>query len=172
MLEQEGQRLGVEAHTIEPVVLGGHVVSSSWIRLLLDRGEIELATKCLGRRYRVRGKVVRGDGRGAQIGFPTANIAPPDGIALPADGIYAALVEAGGQVYGGMMHLGPLPTFGLNEQRIEVHLFDFHGCLLGQTVAVEFVARMRDVERFDSPDQLIAQMQDDEQRARAILKEM
>jgi len=170
LLNQVGRRLGLSAKTIEPFCLRGRVVSSTWIRSLIERGEVVQATECLGREYAVRGQVVRGHGRGRQLGYPTANVAPPPGIVLPGDGIYAVRVEAGGRLHGGMIHVGPAPTFHVTDRRLEVYLFDFSGDLIGEILRLHFVARLRDVKRFDSPDQLILQMKDDEKRSRSILK--
>jgi len=170
LLEQMGERFGLSAKTIKPVCLHNRVVSSTWIRALIERGEVEQATECLGREYLVRGPVVTGHGRGRKLGYPTANVAPPAGIVLPGDGIYAVRVEAGGRLWGGMMHVGPAPTFNVTDRRLEVHLFGFRGDLLGQTLALRFVARLRDVKRFDSSGQLVRQMEADERRARSVLK--
>jgi riboflavin kinase/FMN adenylyltransferase len=170
MLNEIGQRFGLSARTIGPVCLNEKIVSSTWIRLMIERGEVERAAECLGRSYVVRGPVVSGHGRGRQLGYPTANVAPPAGIVLPGDGIYAVRVEVGGRLRNGAIHVGPAPTFQITDRRLEVHLFDFHADLIGQTIGLHFVARLRDVKRFDSPDQLILQMKDDEQRSRAVLR--
>jgi len=170
LLRRLAHRFGLSVHTIQPVCLHGRIVSSTWIRSLIERGEVEQAAQCLGRPHVVCGQVVRGHGRGRQLGYPTANLAPRTGIVLPCDGIYAVQVEVGRRQLGGMMHVGPAPTFGIADRRLEVYLFDFHGSLLSETIAVRFVARLRDVKRFGSPDQLILQMKDDERRSRSLLE--
>jgi len=168
LLEQMGQPLGMAAHTIEPVFVRNHLVSSTLIRSLVEQGEVQQAAECLGRDHVVEGPVVSGHGRGRQLGYPTANLAPPPAVVLPADGIYAVRVEAGGRLHDGMMHLGPAPTFDIAQPRLEVHLFDFRGELLGKTIRIHFVSFLREVLRFDSADQLVAQIKADEQNARTI----
>ena len=110
------------------------------------------------------------------IGIPTVNLEPPDPRKLlPPDGVYAAIVTVGkreagsGKRYGGMMNQGPRPTFGEQVRALEVHLFDFAGELYGETVAVEWVRRLRDVQAFPSRDALVAQLERDRQAARASL---
>jgi len=172
LLAQAGRRFGIEVRTIDGVYQREHLVSSTWIRTLIERGEVEQAAECLGRHYTIRGPVVSGHGRGRALGFPTANIAAPASIVLPADGIYAVRAETGRRLCGGMMNVGPAPTFGVMDRRLEAYLFDYRGDLAGKSLAVHFVARLRDVARFDSADQLILQMKDDEQRARSVLKRL
>ena len=169
LLEQCGRAFGLEAHTIEPVRLRNHTVSSTWVRSLIDEGQVEQAAECMDRPHVVCGEVIAGHQRGAALGYPTANMQPPPGIVLPGDGIYAVRVQVGRRRYGGMMHVGPVPTFDIEERRFEVHLFDFSGNLLGKTVAVDFIARLRGIERFASPDELIAQIRADERQARRVL---
>src|SRR5437867_2500435 len=130
----------------------------------------------VGRLYAIRGKVVRGAGRGRTIGIPTINLEPPDPRKLlPPDGVYAVSVtvekrETGiAKRYGGMMNQGPRPTFGDQARTLEVHLFDFDGELYGETVDVEWVRRLRDVQAFPSRDALVAQLERDRQAARATL---
>jgi riboflavin kinase/FMN adenylyltransferase len=172
LLAQQGRRVGIEVRTIDPVYQREHLVSSTWIRTLIEHGKVEQAAECLGRNYVIRGPVVSGHGRGRTLGFPTANIAAPAGIVLPADGIYAVRTDVGSRLYGGMINVGPAPTFGVVERRLEVHLFDYKGELAGKSLGVHFVSRLRDVIRFDSAEQLILQMKDDEQRARSVLKQV
>jgi len=121
--------------------------------------------------------VERGAGRGRTIGIPTINLAPPDPRKLlPPDGVYAVWVrlpgkgEGGRAVrHGGMMNQGPRPTFGIAARALEVHLFDFAGELYGETVAVEWVRRLRDVQTFPSREALVEQLGRDAVAARAIL---
>jgi len=161
---------GVAAHTIEPVLLDGHCVSSTGIRAQLEEGEAKRAAEGLGRPYVIAGAVVSGHGRGRLLRYPTANLAPPAGVVLPADGIYAVRVAVGGHWHGGMMNLGPSPTFGVTERRFEVHVLDFGGELVGQTVQVAFLERLRDIRYFDSVERLVAQIRADERRTRRILE--
>ncbi len=130
----------------------------------------------------IRGKVVRGAGRGRSIGIPTINLEPPDPRKLlPPDGVYAVrvrILESGSRIptpgskvldYGGMMNQGPRPTFGEETRTLEIHLFDFDGDVYGETVQVEWVRRLRAVQAFPSRDALVAQLERDRQAARATL---
>ncbi len=154
----------------------GQPISSTLIRMAVAHGDLESATRWLGRRYSIRGTVVRGAGRGRTIGIPTINLAPPDDRKLlPPDGVYAVRVTIGergagrGVQYGGMMNQGARPTFGEQARALEVHLFDFDGELYGETVDVEWVRRLRDVQAFPSREALVAQLERDRQAARATL---
>jgi riboflavin kinase/FMN adenylyltransferase len=169
MLEALGREHGIAVHKVEPVLWHDRVISSTWIRSLIDRGEVERAAECLGRCHRLRARVVCGAGRGRTLGFPTANLASPEGLVVPGDGIYAVRVDFDGGEFKGIMHVGPVPTFGERDQRLEVNLLDFRGELVGQTIGVHFVARLRDVMHFDSAAHLVEQMKEDERQAREIL---
>ena len=151
---------------------GGDAVSSTAIRAALAAGEVQEATAMLGRPHEVRGTVVLGDQRGRELGFPTANLALPDEIALPADGIYAGwLVRSDQSVHPTAISLGRRPTFYEDQpvSLLEAHLLDFDGDLYDEAVRVRFVARLRGEERFDSVDALVAQMHRDCDRARTLL---
>ena len=161
---------------VDAVRDNGQPISSTVIRTAIAHGDLDAAARWLGRRYSIRGTVVRGAGRGRTIGIPTINLAPPDGTKLlPPDGVYAvtvAIVRRGtGDVrrYGGMMNQGPRPTFGEATRTLEVHLFDFDGEVYGETVNVEWVRRLRAVQAFPSRDALVAQLEQDRQAARATL---
>jgi riboflavin kinase/FMN adenylyltransferase len=161
---------------VDAVRDNGQPISSTLIRTAVAHGDLEAATRWLGRRYSIRGTVVRGAGRGRTIGIPTINLAPPDSRKLlPPDGVYAVYVTVGKretgneQQYGGMMNQGPRPTFGEQARALEVHLFDFEGELYGETVSVEWVRRLRDVQAFPSREALVAQLERDRQAARATL---
>src|SRR5574341_1013001 len=137
-------------------------------------GNLSAAARWLGRRYAVRGVVERGAGRARTIGVPTINLASPDRRKLlPPDGVYAVWVGIGdrgsgiGDRVGGMMNQGPRPTFGEHARALEVHLFDFAGALYGETVIVEWVERLRDVQAFASREALQAQLERDALAARA-----
>jgi len=160
---------------VDAVRDNGQPISSTLIRTAVAHGDLESAARWLGRRYSIRGTVVRGAGRGRTIGIPTINLAPPDSRKLlPPDGVYAAEVTIGNgpgneKRYGGMMNQGARPTFGEQARALEVHLFDFDGELYGETVSVEWVRRLRDVQAFPSREALVAQLERDRQAARATL---
>ena len=129
-----------------------------------------LATRLLGRRYYATGQVVPGDGRGKTVGVPTANLGGiPDRKLLPPDGVYAVRVEWRGGRADGMMNQGGKPTFRQAERSLEVHLFEHAGSLYGEWLKVEWVARLRDVQRFPSLDALRTQLERDRSSARAAL---
>jgi riboflavin kinase / FMN adenylyltransferase len=147
-------------------------VSSTAIRRALVEGDVERAAAMLGRPHEVRGIVRTGDQRGRELGFPTANVAVPGSILLPADGIYAGwLRRADGDVLPTAISLGRRPTFyeTADASLLEAHVLDFSGDLYDERVAVRFVARLRGEERFDTVEALVDQMQRDCDQARRIL---
>ena len=156
---------------VDPVRDNGQPISSTLIRTTLAHGDLAAAARWLGRAYAIRGTVVRGAGRGRSIGIPTINLAPPDARKLlPPDGVYAVRARLqDGRTLGGMMNQGPRPTFGEAARTLEVHLLEFDGDLYGETVDVEWVRRLRDVQAFPSRDALVAQLERDRQAARATL---
>jgi riboflavin kinase/FMN adenylyltransferase len=161
---------------VDAVRDNGQPISSTLIRTRVAHGDLDAAARWLGRRYGIRGHVVRGAGRGRTIGIPTINLEAPDPRKLlPPDGVYAVQVSIGkGETahaprYGGMMNQGPRPTFGEQARTLEIHLFDFDAELYGETVHVEWVRRLRDVQAFASRDALVAQLERDRQAARASL---
>jgi riboflavin kinase / FMN adenylyltransferase len=164
------RRLGVE-HGFEVVGVGltgdgAEAVSSTRIRASIAAGEVEEAARLLGRHHEVRGPVVRGDGRGGpELGFPTANLAVPDDIALPADGVYAGHYRRpDGAVHRAAINVGRRPTFyqpGTAPVLVEAYLLGFDGELYGEPARVSFAHRLRDEQRFDSVEELVAQMRAD-----------
>jgi riboflavin kinase / FMN adenylyltransferase len=152
------------------VRIDGQVAGCSRIRELVRTGEVRDAAPLLGRWHFVRGAVVRGRGRGTTIGVPTANIAPRTELVPPA-GVYAVQMRVGDEPEWrpGVANLGFRPTFAEKEFSIEVHLFDFDGDLYGERVLLSFIERIRDERRFDSAEQLVAQIGADVAAARALL---
>jgi riboflavin kinase / FMN adenylyltransferase len=176
LVERLGREQGFRLAVVDAVRDNGQPISSTLIRSGVAGGDLDSAERWLGRRYGIRGTVVRGAGRGRAIGIPTINLAPPDARKLlPPDGVYAVRVrlQGGGKregaVFGGMMNQGPRPTFGEHARTLEVHLFDFDGELYGETVDVAWVRRLRDVQAFPSREALVAQLERDRQAARATL---
>lgn len=178
LLNQLGPELGFDVHGMALVDAAGRPtaadgrVSSTAIRRALVAGEVEAAADMLGRPHEVRGVVHQGDQRGRELGFPTANVAVPGSILLPADGIYAGwFVRADGEVLPTAISLGRRPTFyeTADASLLEAHVLDFAGDLYDERVAVRFVARLRGEERFDTVEALIDQMQRDCEDARRIL---
>ncbi|HEX5417213.1 MAG TPA: bifunctional riboflavin kinase/FAD synthetase [Chloroflexota bacterium] len=164
-----GQHLGFTVELVPGMSADGESVRSSVIHRLLEEGNVERVERLLGRPHAAVGHVVHGEGRGRTIGVPTANVAVPEGLALPANGVYAVQVEVNGHRYGGAANLGIRPTFNGQTRSLEVHLFDFSGDVYGQPVRVEFIARLRPEKRFSGVNELVQQIQEDLRRARGIL---
>ncbi len=164
-----GTKRGFGVHQFPPVSIEGMVVSSTLIRLMLAEGRVEEAAKLLGRSYRLRGRVVAGDGRGRLLGFPTANLSLEERLCLPGNGVYAVRCGLAAAQHTGVVNIGLRPTFDSGRRLVEVHLLDFQGDLYGQELAVDFVARLRDEVRFESVDALVAQIRNDVTRSRQIL---
>jgi riboflavin kinase/FMN adenylyltransferase len=172
------RRMGADHDfAVEPIELltsaNGPVISSTAVRSALTVGNLESAEAMLGRRHRVAGVVVTGDQRGRTIGFPTANVAVPSERQIPADGVYAALVSVGeGQPSRpAVVNIGRRPTFDADpgHSLVEAHLIDAEVDLYGQRLVVEFVDRLRGEQRFESVDELVAQIGADCGRARHLL---
>ncbi len=170
-LRAAGERLGFTVDVVEPVLIEGVRASSSEIRRALIEGELDLAHQLLGRRYDVDGPVVRGAGRGRELGIPTANV-NPQGVLLPRPGIYATWVQVLGEStkYMAATSLGTNPTFvDGGALTLEPHLLDFDSDLYDQQVRVSFVEWLRPEERYDDVGALLAQIKTDIQRTRETL---
>lgn len=155
--------LGFSLHRGEPYQVEGSPISSSRIRETLERGAVDETSALLGRPFAVAGAVQHGRGVGHTLGFPTANIdLSQTRKMLPKEGVYAVKLST----HVGMANLGAAPTFGIDQPTLEVHLLDFHGDLYGQTVNVEFLHRLRDIEHFSTPEALQQQLQKDLEQTR------
>lgn len=171
LLESMGKQLGFSARVMPPVLLDGARVSATRVRMLLAAGEFAGAAPLLGRPFVIEGKVEYGNQLGRQLGFPTANIHLRDRVP-PVRGIFAVRVGLGECecAWPGVASLGTRPTVNqVPEPLLEVHLFDFEGDLYGQRMAVEFVAKLRDEQKFDGLDALSEQMHRDARMAREVL---
>ncbi len=170
LLESMGKELGFEVRGLALAEAGGEVVSSTRIRGLIAQGEVSQAGRLLGREHEVRGEVVRGDARGRELGFPTANVALADDLALPCNGIYAGWVGLDGQTFAAAISLGTRPTFGDgSDRRLEAYILDFDDNLYGQELKVRFVQRLRPELRFSDRAALVGQMRSDVAQTRALL---
>jgi riboflavin kinase/FMN adenylyltransferase len=170
VLRDLGSTFGFAANEIEPVLLDGERVSSTRVRAALQAGDFALATRLLGRPYAIGGRVVRGNQLGRTLGFPTANLRF-DRKTPALSGIYAARVHGlGADAKPAVASFGTRPTVGGREPLLEAHLFDFDGDLYGRRIEVEFVARLRDEEKFPDLPTLVAQMHRDAEQARALLE--
>ena len=160
---------GITLDVVPPVEIDGQIVSSSRVRELIRGGQVEQALKLLSAPYRIRGMVTHGAGRGAKIGFPTANLSAVDTL-LPALGVYAGRAIVGNSSYAAAINLGPSPTFGDAMIRVEVHLIGLTEALYGQPLEVDFLARLRDIRPFDSPAALVEQLKHDVEQVKQIAK--
>jgi len=169
-LRRLGRRFGFDVDVVPPVPMGDEAVSSTLIRKAVAEGRMERARAGLGRPYSLRGIVVRGEGRGRGLGFPTANlrVSSPEKL-LPPPGIYAVRGVLRGVTQAGALHLGPRPAFQGSQSSIELHILDFEGDLYGDEVRVDFVQYLREVRPFDSVQGLVDQMKDDVSEARQVL---
>ena len=169
-LAQLGTRWGFSVTTVPAVMDAGAPISSSRIRTALEEGRVEEAWRWLGRPYSVSGHVLRGDGRGRELGFPTANLGLPERRVRPALGVYAVWVRGlGAHRIPGVANIGHRPTFGGGEARLEVHALGPVGNLEGALISVDLVARLRQELKFNNPNELKDQIARDVARARACL---
>lgn len=169
-LREIGRSAGFAVEVLEPVVRGAERVSSSGVRKALAAHDFARASRLLGRPYGMRGRVVAGQQLGRTLGFPTANIRLRR-RKLPLGGIFAVRVHGIGEApRGGVASLGTRPTVGGGEPLLETFVFDFSGDLYGRELEIEFVAHLRDEQRFASVELMVQQMQDDARRAREWVK--
>jgi len=171
VLRALGESRGFSVEAVEPVTgREGQPVSSTAIRRAVAGGDLDKARQGLGRPYAVGGRVVHGEARGRLLGFPTINIPLPSARKLlPPEGVYAVEVQTPRGSFAGMLNLGGRPTFGDDRPNLEAHLFDAEGEFYGMRVRIDFHQRLRDTQRFESADALIAQLRRDEHGARAAL---
>ena len=166
-----GAVFGFGVGTVEPIVVEGNRVSSSRIRQLVEEGRVEEVLPLLGRHHFISGRVVSGHRRGRELGFPTANISSRNEV-LPLDGIYATLLQLGDQQLISVSNIGVNPTFGEGPRTIESFILDFDGDIYGESVKLSFVKRIRGERKFDSVDQLVAQMRCDVTAAESIFNQL
>jgi riboflavin kinase/FMN adenylyltransferase len=167
VLRELGETFDFTVDIVEPIEVDGGPVSSTRIRESLADGNVHLAAELLGYRYQLVGTVTQGDGRGHQIGVPTANLAVPQEKLIPADGVYAVDAIVPGTTRRAVMNIGNRPTFD-RPRSLEAHLLDFHADLYGQPMTVAFIDRLRDIHPFADIASLIAQIHRDIDQARAL----
>lgn len=170
-LRKLGKELGFRLHVVKPVQEGSQYISSSLIRQKLAEGEVNAVTHLLGRPYRIDGIVIHGDDRGHALGIPTANLEVWPERALPKAGVYACRATVGGESWQALTNVGVRPTFEaqLVSPRVEAHLLDFDRDLYGQSMCLDFIARLRDEQRFPNVQALVTQIHQDIERGREIL---
>jgi riboflavin kinase/FMN adenylyltransferase len=164
-----GEEMGFRVQAIEPTMMMGDVIKSSKTRGLIAQGDVETASRMLGRWYALTGLVVEGDRRGRLLGFPTANLSLDPSVVIPADGIYATWVVVGGQRCQGATCIGLRPTFGVNSRTVETFILDFQGDIYGKPITLEFAGRLRDEQAFPNVEALVEQMKIDVAQTRAVL---
>ncbi|MEW5801778.1 MAG: bifunctional riboflavin kinase/FAD synthetase [bacterium] len=170
MLEEFSHQYPFRVQVVEEVSIQGENVSSTAIRNYIREGNVEKANLLLGRHYTLTGKVIPGCGRGKQLGFPTANIAP--GIKLiPRHGVYLSRVRIQGKTYNGLTNIGPRPTFGDFSLGVEVYIFDLRANLYQQFLEIELVKRIRDEISFPSAGSLVRQIKQDVEEAHQIFRD-
>jgi riboflavin kinase/FMN adenylyltransferase len=179
LLRRLGSRFGFTATGVPLLREGDTPLSATYVRSCVQAGDMAGAAAALGRPHRLDGVVERGDQRGRELGFPTANLRPEPWAAVPADGVYAGRVvrldEWGRTVAGpplgtAAISVGTNPTFDVRQRRVEAYVLDFEGDLYGDVLGVEFVERLRGMEKFDSVEALVAQMHRDVEQTRAVIR--
>jgi riboflavin kinase/FMN adenylyltransferase len=171
ILTQLGKEMGFTVEIVEPVEFEGRIVSSTAVRTSVQAGEMVDAAWMLTRPFILSGFVVKGDQRGRQIGFPTANLDVEPGLLLPADGIYATWTQADGKTYASATNIGFRPTFGGGGRQIETNLFDYSGDLYNAKIRVAFVRKLRDETKFNGVEALVTQLHEDVAQAKVVLAE-
>jgi riboflavin kinase/FMN adenylyltransferase len=176
LLQRLGQNFGFTATGVPLLTEDDTVLSATYVRTCVQAGDMRSAAQALGRPHRLDGVVERGDQRGRDLGFPTANLRTEQWAAVPADGVYAGRVvrlDEWGRTRDvlGMaaISVGTNPTFEVRQRRVEAYVLDFEGDLYGQGIGVEFVERLRGMVKFDGLEPLIEQMTDDVRRTRELL---
>lgn len=171
VLRRLGGEMGFPVEVVPPVALAdGTRISSTLVRAAISAGDLDRAAEALGRAYSISAVVERGVQRGRILGYPTLNLSLPTAKKLlPPSGVYAVRAQTPLGAFGGMMNLGSRPTFGDDRLSLEAHLFDAVGDWYGARVRVDLVARLRDVRRFDGPDELRDQLRRDDEAARRVL---
>lgn len=164
-----GKTHGFSVKQISPFTTDSKIISSSLIRQLLEEGKIENANEFLGRQYSIKGKVVKGDGRGKGIGFPTANIQLEDeDKVVPKRGVYAVDVVHENEVFKGMMNIGNRPTFNFDPLTLEVHIFNFDVYIYGNLLKIRFKKYIREEKKFSNASELKNQLNDDKNKSENV----
>jgi riboflavin kinase/FMN adenylyltransferase len=152
---------GIRVLAVAPVLDGDDRISSTRIRVAVLRGDMDTANRLLGESYAVRGSVTLGEGRGHDLGFPTANLCVPAEKTLPADGVYSAVGRYDGRDYRGLVSIGSNPTFDGRARTVEAWLLDFQMTVYGEQLTLRDFRFIREQQKFDRVDDLLAQMRDD-----------
>ena len=160
---------GFELHSVDPMIEGGSIISSTRVRRLVRNGELEEAHACLGRPYALSGEVIPGVQRGEQLGYRTANLRLPKGRVIPPDGVYVTKTFWKGAALDSVSYIGTSPTFGEGERLLEVHLLDHDYTLYGEHISVHLIERLRGDQKFNSADELSERIALDVRLAKDVL---
>jgi len=172
LLREMAPDLAFELDVVDAVTEEGEPITSSLIRRELEGGDVERAARLLGRPYSMVGYVVKGDRRGVQLGFPTANLSPPSKEkCIPGNGVYAVRARVRGEILSGVCNIGTRPTFETDGRTVEVHLFDFEEDIYGESLELLFHRRLREEIKFEHTEALHTQIEMDIAEAKRILAE-
>ena len=161
VLMHEGLKRGLGIHVQEPYLIDGIVVSSTYIRQLIEEGRMEEATKFMGRMYAISGEIVMGNKLGRTIGFPTCNTLVDDTMVTPPNGVYITTCTIDGVTRQSVTNVGVKPTIGTYEKNIETHIFDFNEDVYGKHIRVDFIKHTRGEKKFDGVEALKKQIESD-----------
>ncbi len=172
-IREIGEELGFRTIAMPRVVDGDEIISSSSIRRAIESGNVAFAAESLGRPFTVAGEVIHGAHLGREIGFPTANFFPPEGLVQLGDGIFVSLATVAGESSPrpAMTYVGTRPTINSGVRQIETHFLDFEGDLYGQSIEVAMLEKLRDDQQFPNLDAMIDQLAIDENRTREYLEQ-
>ncbi len=171
ILMHEGLKYGFGIHVQEPFMIDGVIVSSTYIRELIQEGKMEECTKFLGRPYSISGEVILGNQLGRKIGFPTCNVTIDETMITPPNGVYITCCTHDGVRYPAVTNVGNKPTIGEYGKNIETHIFNFNRDIYGDSVSVEFIRRTRPEKKFDGIESLKKQIESDCITARVYHRE-
>jgi len=157
-LKADGVKKGFDVHVMNPVTVKDQIVSSTLIRNCIEAGHVDEASEFLGRPYRVKGTVLKGNQLGRTMGFPTCNILMDDTMVAPLNGVYVTRCMVDGVWYPGVTNVGTKPTVGDYEKNVETNLFDFDQIVYGKDICVEFFEKIRDEKKFSGIEELQAEI--------------
>jgi riboflavin kinase/FMN adenylyltransferase len=171
MIFERGKKTGIIVEKQEKYQIGNERFSSSFIREALMKGQIENVSLHLGSHFKLEGLVVKGEGRGKKLGFPTANLQIDEDLIVPSRGVYITKTHIGGMIYHSMTNVGLNPTFKTLEKiQVETNIFDFSQDIYGEKIWVEFLKKLRDEKKFPSVNDLVAQLNIDSQISKEYFK--
>lgn len=169
-LRQLGQEMNFSVTVVSPMIKNGESVSSTVIRKAISDGDMKKVTRLAGRPFSLHGRVVAGTGRGAKLGFPTANLDINPEQAIPPDGVYVSRTVINGKIYQSMTNIGKCPTFGDFKRTVEVYIIGYNGSLYNRELKIDIIERLRDERKFDSVEALKKQITEDIKQGKAVLK--